>query len=197
MGAFMTKVPGADGAARRYAIMALLGVVAWSPTPALADQGGVSFWVPGLFGSLAAVPQQPGFNAAMVYYHTSVDAGGDVAAAKQIEIGRVRANVKVNLNVDLTARADLGFIVPSYVFDTKIFGGQFALSMLIPFGKQTATIDGTLSASLGPLSVTRQGSIGDSASGFADLFPQASLRWNAGVHNLMIYGDDQYPGRHL
>ena len=123
----------------------------------------------------------------MVYYHTSVNAGGDVAAAKEIEIGRVRANVKVNLNADLTARADLGFVVPSYVFDTKIFGGQFALSMLIPFGKQTATIDGTLSASLGPLTVTRQGSITDSASGFADLFPQASLRWNAGVHNLMVY----------
>ncbi len=167
--------------------LAMAGAIAVCPKPALADQGGVSFWVPGLFGSLAAVPQQPGFNAAMIYYHTSVDAGKDVAVGKEIEIGRVRANAKINLDVNLKARADLGFVVPSYVFDTRIFGGQFALSMLIPFGKQTATIDGTLSASLGPLSVTRQGSIGDSASGFADLFPQASLRWNAGVHNLMVY----------
>ena len=26
----------------------------------LADEDGVSFWLPGLFGSLAAAPQQPG-----------------------------------------------------------------------------------------------------------------------------------------
>ena len=102
----------------------------------MADQGGVSFWVPGLFGSLAAVPQQPGFNFASIYYHTSVDASGELAASRQIEIGRVRsANLKVNVNVDLKARADLGFFVPGYVFDTKIFGGQFAVSMMVPVRK--------------------------------------------------------------
>ena len=30
--------------------------------PAVADEGGVSFWVPGFFGSLAATPQQPGWS---------------------------------------------------------------------------------------------------------------------------------------
>ena len=30
------------------------------PSVAAADEGGVSFWLPGLFGSLAAAPQQPG-----------------------------------------------------------------------------------------------------------------------------------------
>jgi hypothetical protein len=30
------------------------------PTVATADEGGVSFWLPGFFGSLAAAPQQPG-----------------------------------------------------------------------------------------------------------------------------------------
>jgi hypothetical protein len=170
--------------------VAALGAIAALPRPAIADQGGVSFWVPGLFGSLAATPQQPGFNFASIYYHTSVDASGGLAAAKQIEVGRlnpVKLNLKVNLDVDLKARADLGLFVPGYVFDTKIFGGQFAISMMVPVGKQTTTLDGTLSASLGPLTVTRQGSITDSASGFGDLFPQASLRWNEGVHNLMIY----------
>ena len=168
--------------------LAIAGAVAVSQKPALADQGGVSFWVPGFFGSLAAVPQQPGFNAAAIYYHTSVNAGGEVAAAKQIEVGRVRPNLNVNLNVDLSARADIGFIVPGYVFDTKVFGGQFAVAMLIGYGKQTTTLDGTLSASLGPLSATRQGSITEFATGLADLIPLASLRWNSGVHNLMIYG---------
>src|SRR4030088_2976929 len=44
----------------------------------LADEGGVSFWVPGFFGSLAAVPQQPGWALGTIYYHTSVSAGAAV-----------------------------------------------------------------------------------------------------------------------
>jgi hypothetical protein len=54
-----------------------------------ADEGGVSFWVPGFFGSLAAVPQQPGWSLASIYYHTSVSAGADVALAREIQIGRI------------------------------------------------------------------------------------------------------------
>ena len=33
----------------------------------------------------------------------------------------------------------------------------------------------------------RSDTIFDSATGFGDLFPQATLRWNAGVHNYMTY----------
>jgi hypothetical protein len=59
---------------------------------AFADEGGVSFWVPGLFGSLAAVPQVPGWSLATVGYHTSVSAGGDVASepADSEPAGRTR-----------------------------------------------------------------------------------------------------------
>jgi hypothetical protein len=39
----------------------VLGAVASTPRISMADEGGVSFWLPGLFGSLAAVPQQPGW----------------------------------------------------------------------------------------------------------------------------------------
>jgi hypothetical protein len=158
--------------------------------PASADQGGVSFYVPGLFGSFAASPLVPGWSLATIYYHTSVEASGALAAAKEIEIGRVnRRNVPVNLGLDLNlnGRADLVFASPQYVFEQKILGGQFALSVLAAYGRNSATIDGVLNASAGPLSVTRQGSISDSVTAFADLFPQANLRWNAGVHNLMIY----------
>jgi hypothetical protein len=39
---------------------AFLSAVVAVPTVATADEGGVSFWVPGFFGSLlAAAPQQP------------------------------------------------------------------------------------------------------------------------------------------
>jgi hypothetical protein len=170
------------------AVVAAAGVV---PQPALADQGGVSYWIPGLFGSLAAVPGQPGFNFATVYYHTSVGASGAVAAEKQIQIGRLNprnVNLNLDLNVDLNARANVVFLVPGYIFETPILGGQLGVSMAVIPGQQNATLDGALTASLGPLSVTRQGQISDSVSGFADLFPQATLKWNQGVHNWMVYG---------
>jgi hypothetical protein len=158
--------------------------------PARADQGGVSFYVPGLYGSFAASPLVPGWSLATIYYHTSVEASGALAAAKQIEIGRLNPrNVPANLSLDLnlTGRADLVFALPQYVFEQKIFGGQFALGMLTAYGRNSATLDGTLSASVGPLTATKSGSISDSVTAFADIFPQASLRWNAGVHNLMVY----------
>ena len=45
-----------------YAFGALLLL---SPEISRADESGVSFWVPGLFGSLAATPQQPGWSLAI------------------------------------------------------------------------------------------------------------------------------------
>jgi hypothetical protein len=55
----------------------------------MADEGGVSFWVPGLFGSLAATPQQPGWSFATINYNTNVSAGGDVALAREFQRGDV------------------------------------------------------------------------------------------------------------
>jgi hypothetical protein len=45
---------------------------ACSPDDSGADEGGSSFWLPGAFGSLAAVPQQPGCSLSTTYYHTQV-----------------------------------------------------------------------------------------------------------------------------
>src|SRR2546427_10886545 len=93
---------------------------------ALADEGGVSFWVPGFFGSLAATPQQPGWSLATIYYHTSVSAGADVAFARQVAPGRIAVPFTGNLNARLNADADLGMAIPSYVFATPVLGGQAA-----------------------------------------------------------------------
>jgi hypothetical protein len=54
----------------------------------LADEGGVSFWIPGFYGSLAATPQQPGWSVAAVYYHANVSASGNAAISRAIEIGQ-------------------------------------------------------------------------------------------------------------
>ena len=69
-------------------------------SPVKADEGGVSFWLPGLFGSLAAAPQQPGWSLSTIYYHTTVSAGADVARAREITIGKIPVNLSAQLQND-------------------------------------------------------------------------------------------------
>ena len=80
---------------RPLSIGTAVALFALSPQVSRADESGVSFWIPGLFGSLAAVPVTPGFSLATIYYHTSVEAGGAVAAARQIQIGTAVQDAQV------------------------------------------------------------------------------------------------------
>jgi hypothetical protein len=134
---------------------------------ARADEGGVGFWLPGQFGSLAAVPQQPGWSFADAYYHTSVSAGGGVAGAREFELGAFSRTATVSLNATLNSRVDVDLISPSYVFATPVLGGQLALGMTGLVGYNSTSIAGTLTVSIGNLTATRVGSIGDDRGGFA------------------------------
>ncbi len=161
---------------------------------ALADENGISFWVPGFFGSFAATPQQPGWSLANIYYHTSVSAGADVARAREFSLGRVPANLTVNANLNLSVNAtgNLGFVIPTYVFETPVLGGQASVSLIAAYGVVGTSLAGTLSGVLtGPFGnsvpFARSDAISDTTWGFGDLIPQFSLRWNAGVHNYMTY----------
>src|SRR5262245_20066923 len=98
--------------------IAILGALIAAPTVAAADEGGVSFWLPGLWASLAAVPQQPGWSLTSVYYHTSVSAGADVATAREFRIGKIPLTATANLSASLDARADLAFAMANYTFAT-------------------------------------------------------------------------------
>ena len=171
----------------------LFAVIALVSNKSFADEDGLSFWLPGQFGSLAAVPQTPGWSFAVVNYYSSVSAGGSVAAAREATIGRFNTTVNVNLNANLNGHAELVFINPSYILANQILGGQLAVSMAGIVGGSTAGINGTLTATAGPLTVTRQGSISDSLTAMGDLYPQMSLRWNSGVNNWMVYGTGDIP----
>jgi hypothetical protein len=178
------------------AAIVLAPAILFSAHSAVADENGISFWVPGFFGSLAATPQQPGWSLANIYYHTSVSAGADVARARNFSLGRVPGDVTLNANLNLSVNAtgDLGFVIPTYVFETPVLGGQASVSMIAAYGVVGTSLAGTLSGVVtgppplgnrpfGPLS----GTISDTTWGFGDLIPQFSLRWNAGVHNYMTY----------
>ena len=160
---------------------------------ARADENGVSLWLPGQFGSLAAAPAVPGWSLGVVGYHTSVGASGNVAAARQIQIGQVPATANVNLNANLNARGDLVFLSPTYTFGTPVLGGQLAVGVIGAFGKLDTSIAGTLTAQVGPGVVTRNGVLSDSVLGFGDLYPLVTLKWNQGVHNYMVYGFGDIP----
>ena len=164
----------------------LLSTLLCLPNAALADEGGVSFWIPGFFGSLAAAPLQPGWSVATIYYHTSVDAGGNVAFARQVSRGNIKANIAGNLRAVLDADADIGFVSPSYTFASPVFGGQLSVATLVGYGRSEGAVDATFIGS-GPLGLTVSGGASDSVPGLADLPLFANLRWNAGVHNYMTY----------
>ena len=175
------------------ALAVVLGIAISAPRIARADEGGVSFWLPGLYGSLAAAPLMPGWSFATVYYHTSVSQTGSIAAAREIRVNNLSATLKVNLDLNLKSNADLVFLNPSYVFAAPVFGGQLAIGVAAVTGRVDTSLDGTLTAMLGPLAATRTGRIDSSLTGFGDLYPTVSLRWNNGVHNFMVYGTGDIP----
>lgn len=171
----------------------VVAALAFFPQIASADESGISFWVPGLFGSLAAAPSAPGWSLGTIYYHTSVSASGAAAAAREVQIGRFSPNVNVSLNVNLNAPPDLVFLAPTYTFATPVFGAQLSVTVMGVYGRNSTTLDGTLTTGFGPISATRTGSISDSLTGFGDLYPMVTMKWHDGVHNYMTYVTGDIP----
>ena len=192
---FGCKIRGCEKSVRPSFAAAVVCTIVLTLAPQVshADEGGVSFWVPGLFGSLAAVPGQPGWSIATFDYFTNVNAGANVARAREIEIGKFNPTVQANLSASLHATADLVFVNPTYVFANPVLGGQASVSMGGLYGFSSANVAGTLTATVGPVTKSIYNSIGSSLTGFGDLYPQASLKWNQGVNNFMIYGMGDIP----
>jgi hypothetical protein len=163
------------------------------PNVSLADEGGVSFWLPGLYGSLAAVPGQPGWSLLSFYFHGSYNAGADVATAREITTGRFDPTVAARLNASLHSDLDVGWLNPTYVFASPVLGGQFSVGMGGWVGAEKTSINGTVMASVPPFTFIRSDSITDSVIGNGDLYPQATLKWHQGVNNFMIYGTGDIP----
>lgn len=165
---------------RYFALMGLTALAALSlASPAYADEGGVSFWLPGQFGSLIAVPNAPGWTATGLYYHSSVKADG----GKGIPQG---GQIRVGLDADV----DIMGFGPGYTFDTTIFGARPSFSVLGLVGHNKTSADATLT---GPNGNQISGHVSDTLVGVGDLFPMATLKWNAGVSNFMAYVTGNIP----
>jgi hypothetical protein len=170
--------------------LASLGAIFSIPESALADEDGVSFWIPGFFGSLAAAPQQPGWSWTTMLYNTDVSASGNAAVAREITIGDLfKTTINISGSASVHADATIGFVAPSYVFATPFLGGQASAALLVGYGNNNTSLNGTVTASSvsPPLSITRSFALGQDTTGFTDLIPMFSDRWNAGVNNYMVY----------
>lgn len=159
------------------AVSALL--VAAKPTLARADEGGLSFWLPGTFGSLAAAPATPGWSWATFYIHTNV---ASAAGAQFPRGGRV--------DVGISGRGDLVGFGPTYVFATPVLGAQLSMSLLGIAGHNEASAALSLT---GPLGNTIALSRTQGLTSYGDVIPQIALKWNQGVNNVMVYGTGLVP----
>jgi hypothetical protein len=162
---------------------------------ASADEIGESFWTPGSFASLAATASQPGFSLTSTYYHTSTSAGSDVVRARLIRIGRLTGEAGENVSAISIQPEDLAMVTPTYTFATPVLGGQAALAAQATYGRKRTTDDAVISTQslLGPFTESRFETFSDTVTSFGDLAPQFSLRWNAGVHNVMTYVTGNIP----
>lgn len=175
-----------------FAVLAF-ATVASAPKTAVADEGGVSFWLPGLFGSLAAAPVQPGWSMTAMEYYDSVRAGGDVSLAREVTIGRFNPTLRVDASASLHAHIDLGILLPTYTFEQRFFGAQTTVGVLFPVGKVDTTLQGMISGTLGPFGFSKFGSRTDEVTAAGDLIPIVQMRWNEGVNNFMAYMTGDIP----
>ena len=100
------------------AALATLCILASSTDRAKADAGGLSFWLPGAFGSLAAAPGVPGWAYSTIYLHVQESAQG-----KEFVKGS-------SVVAGLSANADAVVQGLTYTFATPVLGGQAAISVL-------------------------------------------------------------------
>ena len=121
-------------ASRARKCLLVAAMAALTPVAASGDEGGVGFWLPGLYGSLAAVPSAPGWSFAAFYYHSSVSAGGNADFPQG-------GGIWVGLDGD----ANLLGLGPTYTLARPVLGGQVAISLLGTFGRNEASVEATLS----------------------------------------------------
>jgi hypothetical protein len=151
------------------AVWAALALVLTQPRSANADEGGVSFWTPGQYGSFAAIAPTPGWSLPLVFYNY----GGSVGAQQPLSRGNL-------LTAGLRGSFDGLFIVPTYTLSTTILGAipSFSMSYLPAYSAASANVG------LRQFSLFRS----DSIWGVGDLYPTAQLFWNrGGGNNFMAY----------
>ena len=141
-----------------------------SSQSALADEGGVPFWMSGQYASMAAVPSQPGWSLVLMPYVYS----GKADKSKNFQHGQ-------SLNAGLSARESIFLFQLGYSAEEKILGGQPYVGVGWGPGANTTT------ASVSVSGLNTEFNKANSVTGSTDIYPLASLAWNKGNNNFMTY----------
>ena len=150
----------------KHAGAIVLAAAVCSTTAARADQGGVSFWVPGIYASMAAVLPDPGFSIPSTFYFYS----GKADRSDRFGIGGlIAAGVEVK---DFEGV----FLAPTWVPETAVAEGRLALSMMGVVANNE--VEANISFQRIPVDISRT----DDTFGVGDLYPMASISWNKGVN---------------
>jgi len=167
----IVRVQNIMATARAGALLALVSHVAH------ADEGGVPFWTSGQFASLAAVPTDAGWSLAVLPYYYNGSAKGSFSKANALVSG------------ELSSRLSQLSVQPGYTAEGKVLGGQPYIG--VSFGVARNNTD--VSASTSFANLNKQTSQSQGQTGGSDLYPYASLSWNSGVHNWMVYTQGGVP----
>jgi hypothetical protein len=180
------RLSGPFGSLTAAAVLSAL-YTTLAPQDARADENGVSFWIPGFFGSLAATPQQPGWSFATINYFTDVSGGGAIGLDREVSIGPFNPTLNATINANVHANVDLQLFGPTYVFATPFLGGQASATLLGIYGNNGTSLNATATGTIGGIPFARAVELDQTTSGVGDLIPQFAVRWNSGVNNYMTY----------
>jgi hypothetical protein len=98
---------------RRMTWMIVVAAACFAARPSLASEGGVSFWLPGNFGSLAAVPEHPAGRG-----QRSTITGRSLPE----QASNSRAADASTSAISGTGRS--GLLRPTYTFATPVWAGK-------------------------------------------------------------------------
>jgi hypothetical protein len=184
--------PQIRGRAGVLIALCLFGLLA-HPRDAAADESGVSFWQPGTYDSLAAIPNNPGWSFSVIPYHDTTRAGAAVSAARFLrisvlspaQVGNVVANSKT---FDNYATISAGYTVPL----AALGGAQAAFSLSSSVGRSSTSESITILRA-GRRDLDAPVNVAGAVTGFGDMTPQLALYWPGDVHNFMLYGTGNIP----
>ena len=117
---------------RSPGLLVLISVIAFATLfsqRSSADEGGESFWSPGTFANLAAVPGEPGWSFMATYFHATLMGGSNQATADTLP-RFPRTTLTTQLDADIKTNVDLAILTPGYTFATPVWGGGWTSSFL-------------------------------------------------------------------
>jgi hypothetical protein len=145
---------------------------------ASADENGVSFWLPGIYGTLAAVPTPAGFSFTTFNYYDTV------STQRTIDLGGGE-RVLTGVNAD----ANLQYVFPSYAFNTPL--GSLSVGMFAFAGSNTTS---AYEAFVGPVGPSLTAGRSATLFFYGDLAPVVTLKWGyPGPNYFMTYISGDIP----